>query len=275
MSSAEYDALVATARDDPAVLGLVLTGSRGRDAPWVRPDSDWDVRMVVRDDHVAAADARYATPHGSVVEVVVVERSGFETLCLPGGRAGWDRYSYVAADLVLDRDGTLARVLARKAVLDDDEARTLAAESLDDYVNSMYRSRRNGDRGLVTAAVLDAAASIDPLLTFRFAADRRVRPFNEWLDWELTRTGFDGAAWERSVLLTRLSDIVRPRTRPTRPPCSVTSRRWRASAASATSSMGGSPTSPGSAGPDQGRAATSCVASARSIGSRAGPRSRA
>jgi hypothetical protein len=209
MSSAEYDALVAAARDDPAVLGLILTGSRGRDAPWVRPDSDWDVRMVVRDDDIADAEARYATPHGSVVEVVVVERSGFETLCLPGGRAGWDRYSYVAADLVLDRDGALAGVLARKARLDLDEARVLAADSLDDYVNSMYRSRRNADRGLETAALLDAAASIEPLLTFRFAVDHRVRPFNEWLDWELTRTGFGSAAWERSAFLERLARITR------------------------------------------------------------------
>ena len=111
-----------------------------------------------------------------------MERSGFEMLCLPGGRAGWDRYSYVAADLVSTgtdpraRPGPQGRARRRRSW-------TLAAESLDDYVNSMYRSRRNGDRGLATAAVLDAAASIDPMLTFRFAADRRVRPFNEWLDW--------------------------------------------------------------------------------------------
>ncbi len=72
----------------------------------------------------------------------------------------------------------------------------------------MYRSRRNADRGLETAALLDAAASMDPLLTFRFAVDRRVRPFNEWLDWELTERPFDGDAWERARLLDRLGRIT-------------------------------------------------------------------
>ena len=43
-----YAELVERARADEDVLGLILTGSRGRGFR-VRPDSDWDVRLVLRD----------------------------------------------------------------------------------------------------------------------------------------------------------------------------------------------------------------------------------
>lgn len=50
-----------TARVDPAVVGLVLTGSRGR-GPEPRPDADWDVRLVLRDADLGAGCRRPAPP---------------------------------------------------------------------------------------------------------------------------------------------------------------------------------------------------------------------
>lgn len=203
-----YAALVERAREDPAVVGLVLTGSRGRGFK-VRDDSDFDVRLVVADDAYDDCAAAYATPHGVPVEVVVFRLSSFARAGLPGSGSEWDRYSYVRAEVVLDElDGEIRELVARKERLKDDEARSVAAHALDDYVNSYYRSARNRHNGLALESLLDAGESIGPLLTTLFALDRRVRPFNKFLVFELELQPLPGEPWAAAVLLARVRTIV-------------------------------------------------------------------
>jgi len=181
----EYASLVERAGADPDVVGLVLTGSRGRGFR-VRPDSDFDVRLVVADEAFDDCVERYGTPHGSPVEAVVFRQSSFALACLPGSGSEWDRYSYVRAEVVLDKlAGEFAAIVARKARLSEEEAQALAAIALDDYVNSYYRAARNHQNGLELESHLDAAESVGPLLTTLFALEGRVRPFNKFLPWEL------------------------------------------------------------------------------------------
>ena len=73
----EYEELVEVGRTDERVLGLVLTGSRGRGV-FVRPDSDWDVRLVVSSDALGKCEQQFETPHGSTVEVAVYSLEQFE-----------------------------------------------------------------------------------------------------------------------------------------------------------------------------------------------------
>jgi len=73
----EYERFVEAAAEDDDMLGLVLTGSRGRGV-FVRPDSDWDVRLVVREETAEGSRSRLTTPRGSPVEVVVLSLSEFE-----------------------------------------------------------------------------------------------------------------------------------------------------------------------------------------------------
>ncbi len=201
-----YAELVERARADDDVLGLILTGSRGRSFR-VRHDSDHDVRLVLRDD----AHDTYSTPHGSPVEVAVSTRTEFERACLPGSKSEWDRYSYVRCKLVLDKlDGEIARLVDAKARLSEGEARALASTALDDYVNSYYRSARNYQNDLPFEARLDAAESVGPLLTTLFALRGRVRPFNKFLGWELQLEPLGGETWTVEALFPRLQRIVGP-----------------------------------------------------------------
>jgi hypothetical protein len=200
----DYAELVERADADDDVLGLILTGSRGRDFR-VRPDSDHDVRLVLRD----GAHDSYSTPHGSPVEVAVFSRSAFERTGLAGSGSEWDRYSYVRCELVLDKlEGGIARLVAEKASLSEAEAAALVPAALDDYVNSYYRSARNHLNELSFEARLDAAESVGPLLTFLFALHRRVRPFNKFLGWELRLQPLDGEEWQADALLPRLQRVV-------------------------------------------------------------------
>ena len=165
----------------------MLTGSRGRDA-FVREASDWDVRLVVRDESYAEAAETLATTHGSPIEVAVHSLAALERVGEPGTETTWDRYSYVHAQVLVDKlDGRIGQIVAAKAVLPEGIGPGLAAAALDDYVNSYYRALKNNRAGLAVEAHLDAAESIPPLLTTVFAVHDRVRPFNRFLAWELER----------------------------------------------------------------------------------------
>jgi predicted nucleotidyltransferase len=207
MSETRYEQLVEAARTDERVLGLVLTGSRGRGA-FVREDSDWDVRLVVSGDALSKCEERYETPHGSPVEVAVYSPEQFEQAGELGSPNEWDRYSYVHAKVVLDKDGTIAERVARKSVLPENAAEALAAGALDAYINSYHRSAKNGAAVLAVEAHLDAAESVAPFLTTLFAVHQRVRPFNKYLRWELESFPLGDELWNPDILLPRLDAIV-------------------------------------------------------------------
>jgi hypothetical protein len=201
-----YDELVEAVRTDGGVLGLVLTGSRGSGA-FVTDESDWDVRLVVRDEVRDDYRRRYGTPHGSRVEVFVLTRSQLEGVGEVGSPSAWDRPSYVHAEVVLDRGG-IAELVDAMRRLGPEVALTLAAEQLDDYVNSYFRSAKSHRLGLDAEAHLDAAESIPALLATLFALHGRVRPFNKHLRRELEAEPLPGERWAVGVLLPRLETIL-------------------------------------------------------------------
>jgi hypothetical protein len=187
----------------------VLTGSRGRDA-FVRETSDWDVRLVVRDESFAEVADRLATPHGSEIEVAVYSFAAFERVGEPGTETAWDRYSYVHARVLVDKlDGRIGQIVAGKAVLPEGIGPGLAAYELDDYVNAYYRALKNDRAGLAVEAHLDAAESIPPLLTTVFAVHDRVRPFNRFLAWELERFPLPEPWLAHDRFVPRLEKILR------------------------------------------------------------------
>ncbi len=187
-----YDEWMQLAHRDPRIVGVVVTGSRGRDAH-VHPGSDWDLRVVVQDGHEGFADS-LDTAHGSAVEVAASTLTAFRD------SPKWDRYSYAHVQVPVDKlDGAVAGLVEAKGTLAETEARELARESLGAYTNSLYRSLRDDELGLELAARLDAGESVSALLTALFALERRVRPFNKYLRWELE--AYPLRDWETDELL--------------------------------------------------------------------------
>ena len=193
-----YDEWIDFARGEPRIVGVVVTGSRGRGA-LVHDESDWDLRVLVRD-----GDGEFArtleTPHGSEVEVSARTLTDFRA------SPQWDRYSYSHVAVPVDKlDGEIARLAAEKGRLGDEEAKQVAQEALAAYTNALYRSLRDADRGLDLAARLDAADAVSALLTAIFALERRVRPFNKYLQWELETHPL---AWDARELADLLADAL-------------------------------------------------------------------
>lgn len=195
-----YDAFVELAARDSAVIGLVLKGSRAHEG-MTTEYSDHDLYVVLANGATTAL-TRFTGHRTPELDLVILSLDEFRAAGMPG----FERYALARARIVLDRlDGGIAQILAGKARLDADDAFRDAGEWLDAYANSLYRSVKNARDGHALAARLDAADSIRFLLELLFTLDRRPRPYNKYLEWELARFPLPG--WDTGMLLDAVDRI--------------------------------------------------------------------
>jgi predicted nucleotidyltransferase len=162
------------AKADPAVAGVVLTGSHARGT--ATPLSDHDV-LIVRSDGIPTA---HTIRSADLDEVVCTVDALADTSVL------WQRYAYRGAQVLLDRlGGRIAELVARQATPTAAEAAEWAGAGLDAYVNQLYRSIKSRRAGDNDAARLDEVESVPWLLQTVFALHGRLRPYNKYLAWEL------------------------------------------------------------------------------------------
>lgn len=191
--TAEFLRLVRAAEDDENVLGLVLSGSRGKGA-LVTSTSDWDVYVVVRE-----RPADWQFERGGRIERVVLTLDALREM------DEWNRYAFAHVGPVLDKTGgEIERVVAELGTRDP----STASELLDGYVNFYYRSLKNRELDLEVESRLDAAESMPWWLDFLFASHGRVRPYNKWLRWELSAHPLS-EPWSEHNVIHRVSRIVR------------------------------------------------------------------
>jgi predicted nucleotidyltransferase len=205
-ADSRFRELLAHAEDDDGVVGLFVFGSRAREG-FADDASDYDVGVVLREEALKAFDERWPYEHGAPVEVASTTLAGLRDHAEPGTPSEWARYQYAHVELLVDKSGEVSAILAEKARLPEEHRRTIAADALDAYLNSTYRSLREHDRGLHLAARLDAAESVPPLLTAIFAFEQRVRPFNKYLEWELREHPLREPAWAVEPFLPRVERI--------------------------------------------------------------------
>jgi hypothetical protein len=195
----DFAAFVADATADPAVAGLVLKGSRAHDGMTTR-HSDHDLYVILADD--AASELAALDGHRSArLDLVVTTLERFRR------PADWERYAIARSRVLVDRrDGEITRIVTAMGRLGAEEAFRSSAALLDAYANSLYRSVKNHRDGNALAGHLDAAASVGFLLDLLFALDRRPRPYNKYLAWELDRFPLPG--WESVALLDTIARIT-------------------------------------------------------------------
>jgi hypothetical protein len=138
MPSSASSTLLARAREDDNVVGVVLHGSRARGL-YVTEQSDLDAIFVVRELRGA-----YPSRHGDPVEVVEV--TSLERL------PGWMLAALTWTEPTLDKTGEVAEQLRTVTAVDP----ATAGEPLDGYINMYYRSAKDVRVGLELAALLDA-----------------------------------------------------------------------------------------------------------------------
>ncbi|HEX2144662.1 MAG TPA: hypothetical protein VHG10_09160 [Glycomyces sp.] len=196
-----YDAFTALALADPTVVGLVLFGSQAHEG-MPTEHSDHDLWVVLSDSGASDLD-RFHGYRSPALDLVVTSLADFKAAGMPG----FVRYALARGRVVLDRaGGEIAAAVAAKQRLEPKEAFETAAERLDDYANMVLRSVKNHRDGRRLAARLDAAESIGYLLELLFALERRPRPYNKHLEWELAR--YPLPQWDSDTLLDTIGRIT-------------------------------------------------------------------
>ncbi|GAA2538881.1 hypothetical protein GCM10010435_02690 [Winogradskya consettensis] len=179
MTSAEVEQLAA----DPAVEGLILTGSHARGTATVH--SDRDLVMI--------GPAHYARRTATLDVAVVTIEDLADTSDI------WQRYAFRGAKTLVDRrSGQITDLVHRQATPTAQEAVTWAREGLDGYVNFLYRAAKSRRDDEHVAARLDEAESVSWLLLTVFALHGRVRPYNKYLRWELETYPLD-PPWDATL----------------------------------------------------------------------------
>jgi hypothetical protein len=198
---AALDELVG--RDDPSILGLVLSGSAARGMGTER--SDVDV-YVVRDDAVNREKSQRAA-----IDEIPISLADLERVDRHGTGDWYFRWSFAYAQVLRDKaGGRVTEAVRRQATVDDDEQRwTLVDQDrLDGYVNFAYRALKSHRDGRLLEARLDAAESLPWLLDVAFALAGRLRPYNKYLPWELREHPLGVPEWSAETFLPEIELIL-------------------------------------------------------------------
>jgi hypothetical protein len=180
MTAAAWSRLSAVAAAHPSVVGLVLTGGRGKAVSTHL--SDWDGLLVVADD--AVARWRSAVPAG--LDVSVVPASEWTTYAEPGTPYAWRAYDLAYLNASVDHGG-FQKALQRKGRRSPALALEVASDAVGAALNHLYRAAKSSRDGDLGAARLDLAEMVAAFLEAVFALEGRYRPYNVLLAWELTQ----------------------------------------------------------------------------------------
>jgi len=187
----ETAARVARWSQDPAVLGVLLVGSRSRGHD--DPTSDDDLEVLL----TPAAYARIAPADCSEVRIEGegptrrliwdAEYLGLEELAARvDSPLDLDHWPYERARVLFDRDGRTKAVVAALAVMHDDFRATRLQHSAIDARSAALRAARTLARGAGEAAVrMNVARAARALVRVVFALEGRWAPLDHWLEAEL------------------------------------------------------------------------------------------
>ncbi|MFL5736560.1 MAG: hypothetical protein ACJ76P_04405 [Actinomycetota bacterium] len=181
-----FDGLVAVATEEPSILGVILSGSRGRGS--VGADSDWDCYVVVDEEALDDGMRSIREIDDPMLDCVVLGFGEFQRYAEPGSANFWEAYAFAHVTTSYDSlDGAIADLAAQKEFLDEGIADGIARTALDAFLNQCIRAAKDRRDGNDDAAVLDCAGAVSPALETVFALEGRVRPYNRYLSWEVER----------------------------------------------------------------------------------------
>jgi hypothetical protein len=186
----QFHRLLRDAQDDPQIIGLVLTGSRGKG--FGSDASDFDVILVVHPEALQAYRMKFSDDQSwEGFDWWVTSLSELEPVAATWGEpVAWEilcneRYSFANVSVPLDKTGQVQRLVEEKGGIPDERRLPIVVTALDAYINSLYRSLKCLRNGNGLGARLEAADAIGHALTVIFALEGRHRPYYGYLAREL------------------------------------------------------------------------------------------
>jgi predicted nucleotidyltransferase len=182
--------LLREAREDPNIVGLVLTGSRGKG--FGSETSDFDVLLVVRPEALETYRTRfYERESWEGFDWWVTSLPELEPIAATwGDPLAWDifcneRYSFADVSVLVDKTGQMQQQVDEKGFIPEGRRLSVVSAALGAYTNSLYRSLKCLSNGNDLGARLEAADTIGHALTAVFALEGRHRPYYGYLEREL------------------------------------------------------------------------------------------
>src|SRR5215213_4239352 len=186
----QFQCLLQEAREDPQIVALVLTGSRGKG--FGSEASDFDVLLVVRPEALETYRARfYERESWDDFDWWVTSLPELEPIAATwGDPLGWEifcneRYSFADVSVLVDKTGEVQQLVEAKGAIPEEHRLPIVYTALGAYTNSLYRSLKCLSSGNNLGARLEAADAIGHALTVIFALEGRHRPYYGYLAREL------------------------------------------------------------------------------------------
>jgi predicted nucleotidyltransferase len=178
-----FEALLRQARADPDVLGVVLTGSHAQGV--ATPGSDYDVRVILRDEVGVELQPRYPPEAFSNVDLRVMLLHEFVAYADWDTPFAWDRYSFAHAQVLEDRSGVIRALVEEKGRVPAHQQSSFPRAALDAFINSVYRALKCARKGNTLCTRLEASEAVQHAMSVIFALEGRIRPYPNSLEHEL------------------------------------------------------------------------------------------
>jgi Domain of unknown function (DUF4037) len=199
--------LIAAARADPDIEGLILGGSRGAGVD--DAESDYDLEWVLADQAYDRRVERGESTHiRGTLEQPLLDVS-YTCLCKLekiAAQMSWELPAYATARVLYDKTGQVAQAVQAMATMPEERARADVLGWFDAYLNAFYRSLKAWRRGNQLGGQLQAAESAMHVVRVLFALDRRWAPYHDRLVGQLDTLA--GQGWPPGYLHDALIQLV-------------------------------------------------------------------
>jgi len=207
--SEQFQSIVKQVDSDPNVIGLFLSGSRGKELH--NEYSDYDFRIILNDNtpqEVKTKFEKYDELDG--LDCGIYTLSELKEYAELGTECEWDRYSFAHVKVTIDKtDGELQRIIDEKGKIPKNHLQKYISGYLDGYINAVYRSMKCLRDNYTFGFRLEAASSISSFLICAFAVhDRRLSPYPKYIQFELEKYPLTKFPWTSKVLIDKIQKIL-------------------------------------------------------------------
>jgi len=203
----QFQHILDDARADRYVLGMCLSGSRGKG--FENESSDYDICIIMADDTPEPMRERYQRLNSALIDLWTMTLSEFRVTAAWGGSTHWNRYSYAHVNALIDKlGGEIQQLIDEKGNIPAEQREPLLRGVLGAYINSLYRSLKCIRKGNLRGARLEAHESIGWLLDILFGYEGRHRPYYGYLERELRTYPLVSIALSGDQLLTQIDTIT-------------------------------------------------------------------
>lgn len=203
----QYQSLIKTAQADSGVTGLILGGSRGKGIP-TTDQSDYDILIIADDALVDGVRIKYAGLKSDRLDLNVMSERELSIYGVWGSDTMWARYGFAHVKTVIDKTGRLQGWLDEQEGIPESGKNDAVKQSFDSYLNYTHRSLKSTRDLRQPAAHMAACDAMPLLISFLFAVEGRVRPYNEYIEWELTHHPLKGLTIDPQSFMKKIGAVL-------------------------------------------------------------------